>query len=144
MSSCLDIVIPFLKKEEGCKLIAYTDQAGRVTIGWGHTGNIAPGTEWSQEQADSTLLEDVQSVLNQVAKVVRVPLNDNQLSAVVSFTFNLGISNLSRSGFLKMINLHKFDKAADQLLLWNHIGMYVSPGLTARRIAERALFLKDV
>ena len=140
--SVLEIVTPFLKHWEGCVLTAYTDQGGRVTIGYGHTGNVALGTQVSQQQADELLEADIRGAVPQVEGVVKVPVNANQMAALISFTFNLGISNLTRSGLLLQLNRNNLLQAADQFLLWNHIGMYVSPGLSARRAAERALFLK--
>lgn len=141
MKDALDIALDTIKKWEGCKLRAYTDQGGRVTIGWGHTGGIQLGEEWGQEQADEQLQFDVKSVLEKVKSFVRVPITDNQLAALTSFAYNLGPANLARSGLLKALNLRQYDTAADQFLLWNHIGMYVSPGLTLRREAEKLLFL---
>ncbi len=137
------IAAEFLKHFEGCKLLAYSDQRGRVTIGWGHTGGIQLGTQWAQEKADKQLLLDIDEVTELVRHAVIVPLNPNQLAALISFTFNLGIMNLRRSGLLKFLNVKKYQQAADQFLLWDHIGMYVVAGLTKRREAERALFLKD-
>jgi lysozyme len=136
-------LLEFIKHWEGCRLKAYTDQGGRVTIGWGHTGGVQLGNEWSQEQADEQLSTDLGGVLEKVRSLVRVPTTDNQLAALTSFSYNLGPLNLARSGLLRYLNLRKYANAAEQFLLWNHIGMYVSPGLTARREAERALFLKE-
>lgn len=134
------IVLPFIKAHEGCKLLAYTDQGGRVTIGWGHTGNIALGTQWSQEQADDALIADITRVLEQVEALVRVTVNNRQLAALTSFTYNLGTDNLRRSGLLRLLNLRRYAEAAKQFPLWCHIGMYASPGLLKRREDEMNLF----
>jgi lysozyme len=138
-----DVLVPFLKEWEGCKLTAYTDQGGRVTIGYGHTGNVQLGTVWSEQQADEALAADISGVVGQVESLVKVPVNVNQMAALCSFTYNLGASNLAKSGLLKLLNRSQFASASEQFPLWNHIGMYVSPGLTKRRDAEKALFLKD-
>jgi lysozyme len=135
--SCID----FIKRFEGCRLNAYIDQGGRVTIGWGHTGGVQLGMQWGASQADEMLVSDLIEVINRVKAVVKVPISDNQLTALTSFTYNLGIGNLERSGLLRFLNLSQYDKAADQFSLWCHIGLYKSPGLIARREAERALFL---
>jgi len=142
-SSVMLEVVPFLKKWEGLSLKAYADQGGRVTIGYGHTGNVQMGTEISQEQAEKLLIEDIEFTLGRIEQLVVVPLTINQTAALSSFVFNLGPNNLKRSGLLRFLNLKNYKEAADQFLLWNHIGLYVSPGLTARREAERALFLKE-
>lgn len=130
-----------IEEFEGCKLRAYMDQAGRVTIGYGHTGGVQMGDSITQEQAEAYLAEDMARAEEQVKSVVKVALTHNQLHALVSFTFNLGIGNLKRSGLLRYLNLREYEKAADQFPLWNKIGAYTSPGLTRRRAAERVLFL---
>jgi lysozyme len=131
-----------IKQCEGCKLTAYTDSGGRVTIGWGHALDVSLGDIWTQSQADACLVSDINKVQAQIKSVVTVPLTDNQLSALTSFVYNLGIGNLQRSGLLKMLNREDYSGAADQFLLWDKIGMYKSPGLQARRSKERALFLE--
>jgi lysozyme len=142
MSQAIQIATDFIKHWEGCKLQAYSDQGGRVTIGWGSTGpGIELGVTWSQQEADDRLSQDVASFCGRVQALVKVPVNDNQLAALTSFAYNLGVFNLKSSGLLKMLNLEKYQAAADQFLLWTKIGMYVSPGLVNRRTAERALFL---
>jgi len=139
----IDLAAAFIKQWEGLRLKAYSDQGGRVTIGYGHTGGIQIGDEISDEQALEYLEKDIQFALNAVSRLVVVPLTVNQTAALTSFVFNLGASNLQRSGLLRFLNMKQYSNAADQFLLWNHIGLYVSPGLTSRREAERALFLKD-
>lgn len=143
MDKILAIALPLIKEFEGCKLKAYADLGGRLTIGWGHTGDIQPGETWAQAQADEQLDYDVTRALKAVQGLVKVKLNDNQMAALTSFTYNLGPHNLAKSGLLKFVNYQKWGQAADQFLLWNHIGMYVSPGLTRRREAEKALFIKE-
>lgn len=134
--------LDLIKHFEGCKLRAYPDQGGRITIGWGSTGpDIQLGLEWSQELADERLMKDVTECQARIMQLVKVPINANQLWALTSFTYNLGIGNLKRSGLLRLLNLRHYKEAAEQFLLWNKIGHYVSNGLTKRREAERALFL---
>lgn len=137
----LDIALPFLRQREGLRLKAYSDQGGRVTIGYGHTGGVSLGDEISEPQAEDFLLADATNALEGVLSLVRVSLTDNQKAALTSFVFNLGINSLRRSGLLRLLNLGKYQAAADQFHLWNHRGMYVDHGLTLRRDLERTLFL---
>ena len=39
-----------------------------------------------------------------VARLVKVPLNDNQFGALVSFAYNIGTGALGRSTLLRMVN----------------------------------------
>ena len=142
MSELLDKCCDTIEQFEGCKLTSYQDQGGKWTIGYGATGpGIDAGVTWTQRQADDRLEEDVARFLSLVQKAVSVPINDNQTTALVSFTYNVGIYNLERSGLLRFLNQEKYAQAADQFLLWDHVGAYRNPGLTNRRIKERELFL---
>lgn len=137
------IATDFIKQWEGLSLKAYSDQGGKITIGYGHTGGIEFGTQISEEQAIKFLEEDLTIAIERTLQLVLVPLTNNQLAALASFVFNLGPNNLKRSGLLKMLNMKKYREAADQFPLWCHIGLYVSQGLLNRRNAEKALFLKE-
>lgn len=134
------IALPFIKKEEGLRLKAYIDQGGRVTIGYGYARGVQLGDEWSLEQAGDMLAKVVGADMDAVMALVRVPINQHQLAALTSFVYNLGVGSLARSGLLRFLNLRQYEKASEQFLLWNHIGMYVSSALTQRREREMALF----
>jgi lysozyme len=134
--------IAIVRQYEGCKLTSYRDGKGVLTIGCGHTGpDVTIGLTWTMLEAEEALANDLQRALEIVTSTVKIPLNDNQLSALISFAFNVGRGDFTRSGMLKVLNRYDYKGAMDHLLLWNHVGSYVSPGLTARRQAEKALFL---
>ncbi len=76
--------------------------------------------------------------------LVYVNLNANQIDALISFVYNLGIGNFNKSTLKKLIVQGKLVEAADELLRWNKAGKKVLAGLTARREEERALFLNPV
>jgi len=124
------------------------------TIGYGATGldpysplvngahkPIGPSTKWTQEQAEEALVHHLQGFCDQVCKLLKVEVNDNQLAALTSFAYNCGVSNLKQSTLLKMVNQKKFEIAADEFLKWNKARGQEMPGLTRRREAERRLFL---
>lgn len=51
------VAIPEINGQEGCRLLAYQDQFGVWTVGWGDTGpGIVAGTRWTQAQANDALL----------------------------------------------------------------------------------------
>lgn len=76
-----------------------------------------------------------------VSDLVKVPLNQNQFDALVSFAFNLGLGNLKSSTLLKKLNASDYIGASKEFERWNRAGGKVLNGLTRRRIAERDLFL---
>lgn len=89
------------------------------------------------------LARDLAPVERTVRSYVKVPLNDNQLGALVSFTFNLGGGNFAKSTLLKKINAKDFAGAAKEFGRWNRAGGKVLAGLTRRRAAEAKLFAAE-
>lgn len=131
-----------IKHFEGCKLKAYQDSGGVWTIGYGSVGpGISAGVVWEQWQADERFAEDVAKFEAGVRALIKVPITSNQLSALTSFAYNVGLGNFSRSGALKALNRQDYKGAAANLLLWNKVGSYVVPGLVNRRQQEHDLFL---
>lgn len=135
--------INLIKQFEGCALNAYKCPAGVWTIGYGHTKNVKQGMKITTNQATSLLKEDLATYENYVNKYVKVKLNQNQFDALVSFTFNCGGGALKSSTLLKKLNKGDYTGAANELLRWNKANGKILAGLTRRRKAEKALFLKE-
>jgi len=132
--------LSLIKKFEGCELESYKCAAGVWTIGYGSTNGIEEGMEISQERADMLLLEDVEVFEEAVNKLVEVPLEQNQFDALVSWTFNLGSTNLQNSTLLKVLNNEDYEGVPSQIKRWNKAGGEVLQGLVRRREAEALLF----
>lgn len=134
--------LQLLKNLEGCRLTVYSDLVGLSTVGYGHRTTLPVGTHVSQESVDELLDIDVGMFAKDVERLVHVPLNDNQFSALVLFAFNVGSGRLEHSTLLKLLNQGDYQGAADQFLAWDMAGGHVVGGLRDRREAERNLFLK--
>ena len=132
--------LSLIKKFEGCELESYKCAAGVWTIGYGSTKGVEEGMEISQERADMLLLEDVEVFEEAVSKLVEVPLEQNQFDALVSWTFNLGSTNLQNSTLLKVLNNKDYEGVPAQIKRWNKAGGEVLQGLVRRREAEALLF----
>jgi len=137
--------LDMIKDFEGLELKAYLDAVGVLTIGFGHTGHdVTSSMVITKEEAIRLLNEDVQKFEQGVERLVKVPLNSNQFSALVSFAYNLGLGNLGKSTLLKLLNAGEpKEVVAPQFLRWNKAGGKVLAGLTRRRQAEMELFLKE-
>ena len=134
--------IALVKQFEGCRLKAYLCPAGVLTCGWGTTDGVTEDTEWTQEEADLRLAEDLAIFELRVKKLLLLEPTSNQLAALVSFAYNVGTMNLRTSTLLKLFNAGDFAGAAEQFPRWNKAAGKVLPGLIARRAVERELFLK--
>lgn len=135
--------LDLIKSFEGLYLDAYLDPVDIWTIGYGHIQGVYEGMTITEVQAEELLRKDLAEFEGYVYKAVQVSINDNQFSALVSFTFNLGAGSLFESTLLKLLNQRDFHGAADQFPRWNKAGGQELPGLTRRRNAERALFLGE-
>ena len=125
---------------ESCRLVAYLDSKGIPTIGWGHTFGVFPGLTCDQAQADAWLLEDVQSAVGSVNRLVIAPLTQNEFDAVVDFVFNCGSGNFAGSTMLRLLNAGDYPGAANEFQLWDHASGQVVAGLLRRREAEKTEF----
>lgn len=126
----------------GC--IAYRCPAGVWTLGYGSTAGIKPGMIWTEAQAEAALRDDVRRFESAVLRLVRVPLNQNQFDALVSFTYNVGEGALAKSSLLRAVNAGDMAAAARAFALWNKAKGKVLPGLVERRAREAALFTRPV
>ena len=136
--------IALIKQYEGLRLTTYKDAVGIPPIGYGHVENPIPpgGTRTiTAEDAEQILREDLQRFEHDVNNMLTVEVTQNQFDALVSFAFNLGPANLKSSTLLRKVNSGDFNGAAEEFPKWNHAGGQVLAGLTARRNAEKNLFL---
>ncbi|MCS2168054.1 lysozyme [Scandinavium manionii] len=133
--------LELIKRFEGCRLAAYQDSVGVLTIGYGHTRGVKRGDRITQAQADEFLAQDAAGAAADVGRRVNVPLSQNQFDALVSFTFNLGDGNLKSSTLLRRLNEGNYRAAADQFGRWVFAGDILLEGLVKRREAEKSLFL---
>jgi lysozyme len=138
----------FIRQWEGCELTAYNDIGGRLSVGIGHLvtddDDITLGDTITQQEADDFFNDDFSYAADSVKDLVHVTLNDNQLIALVSLVFNIGVGAFSSSTLLKILNAGDFAGAAQEFLKWDHCNGVVSQGLLNRRKAEMALFEESV
>ena len=143
--------LDLIKSFEGCRLVAYDDLQpnktisnmsqvkGTLTIGYGHTAGVTVGMVISQAQAENMLKSDMAKYEKYVTDNVKITLNENQFSALVSFCYNCGVGNLRT-----LVRNRTAEQIANSITLYNKAGGQVLKGLVRRREAERQLFLKPV
>lgn len=137
--------INLIKYYEKLETEAYLDPGGVWTIGYGHTaarGEPKPhrGMKITPKQAEEIFLRDVRYFEDWVKRLVKVPLNENQFSALVSFAYNLGEGSLQKSTLLKKLNNRDYNGAAEEFDKWIYDDGKKLNGLVKRRASEKALF----
>ena len=60
--------IDLIKHFEGCELLHIKCPAGVWTIGYGHTKDVQPGDEWSEDHANHMLEVELEEYENYVSK----------------------------------------------------------------------------
>ena len=132
-------------RAEGFSLDAYPDSGGVWTIGWGTTringDPVTEGMTIAKEQAIACFNHDMFEVEAQVMALVKVPLTDNQFSALVSFVYNEGSGHFQESTLLRKLNQGDYDGAANEFGRWVYAGGVKLNGLVTRRERERELFI---
>lgn len=143
--------IDLIKKHEGCRLRAYLCPAGVPTIGYGHTGSdVQLSMVITPAQAEALLATDLITFTDGVVAACAPTLPaQNELDALVSFAYNVGLANLKKSSVLKDFKAGNKDGAAASFMLWTKARdpstgqLRVLPGLVQRRTEERQLFMQD-
>ena len=129
-----------IRNFEGFRSHAYQDATGVWTIGYGHTKNVQPTDVISAAQGYSMLRNELIEYENYVNTLVKVPLYQYQFDALVSWTYNLGPTNLKNSTLLEVLNKGRYDLVPDEIRRWNRAGGKELEGLTKRREAEALMF----
>jgi len=114
-----------IKRFEGCKLKAYKCPSLLWTIGYGNTfyedgTKVKEGDVITQERAEQLFDLIVEDFAKKVKQLVKQDLTDNNFSAIVSFTFNVGIGNLQKSTLLKKVNANPKDKTIPAYVFLYH------------------------
>jgi lysozyme len=139
----------FIARFEGCVLRMYNDPTGNATIGVGHLIHMGPinGREPAEfrrgitrKRALALLMADADKAARGVRRLIKVPLKQHQLDALVSFTFNCGEGALASSTLRKRLNRGEYAAVPQELNKWVMSGGRRLEGLVRRRKAEGVLF----
>lgn len=141
--------IELIHSFESYRACTYKDPGSRsglpITGGYGTTRlngrALKLGQCFSKEIWDKAFKDDLKTFEDAVKKYVKVPITEEMFSALTSWTYNCGISNLINSTGLKRLNKGNY-KAAWEAFSWYNKGANgkVLAGLVRRRKAEGELF----
>ena len=118
----MSVVSKLLRALKELALKPYLCPANVWTVGYGATvsrtgGPIDPDMEpISETEAEALLLRDLESSQGWVSRLIKTALTENQYSALVSFTFNVGAGALQRSTLRMKLNRGEYQGAAERIL----------------------------
>jgi lysozyme len=128
---------------EGFSSEPYLCPAKIATIGFGNTfyGDGRKVTMIDEPITRVEAFDMFKDIADKFAKrvsdCVTSPLNQNQFNSLVSFTYNVGVTNFMNSTLLKRVNAnHNDPDIKTQFLRWDKVGTKKLKGLTKRRIYE--------
>ena len=142
-AAALDIITTF----EGFSSAPYQCPAGVWTIGHGSTrcpdrSRVTQDTPpLTREEALTWVRHELARTEYDVARLVRIPLTENQFGALVSFTYNVGSGNLNASTLRQTLNRGDVEGALLEFPKWRRAGGKILLGLVRRREAEKQLFV---
>lgn len=133
------VMIPDL---EGVKYSPYYDVAGVLTVCYGHTGSdIVKGKKYTEKECRSMLDKDLIPFARSVERSVKVPASEYQKAALISFSYNVGVTAFEHSSLLRQLNAGNYSQACEGLKAWVYAGKGKEkkawPGLMNRREVER-------
>jgi lysozyme len=140
------IAMPIVKKYEGKKLTAYLCPAEVWTIGYGSTyyedgKSVQRGQVITEARAEELLIHTLTKFNTEVKRLVKSTCNYNQIAALTSFAFNVGINAFAKSTLLKKVNINPKDQTiANEFMRWNKAGGRILNGLSKRRAEESTLY----
>lgn len=145
--SAAKLAAEVIKEFEGFSSKPYLCPSGIPTIGYGNTMYTngervtMDDAEIDEKEANKMLLDTIKTVEKQVKNVLEVKLKPHQLAALISFTYNVGIGNLSNSTLLAWVNSNPdYSRIPEQFRRWNKGGGRVLKGLVRRRESEIELW----
>lgn len=138
----LSKAMEIIKEFEGLRLKPYYCDAGKLTVGYGHvilkTENY---TQITKAEAIELLLKDLEKFNTAMNNCLKVELNDNQKSAILSLIFNIGITAFKNSTLLGIINIGaKQEQIKIEWMRWVHVKKKFNQGLYNRRLKEWSIY----
>lgn len=128
---------------ESCRRDPYMCPARVLTVGIGSTGKVE-NRRYADEEIAEMWVTDIRAAekcVNRYANGER--MTDNQLSAITSFTFNVGCGALQKSTLARHAKREQWPKMCGELSKWVYIGKERSKGLENRRGKEFDLCTKN-
>lgn len=146
-----EFLVEMLKKEEKLSLVGYDIGDGKITIGYGHAepkhnSKYKVGQKITEKQANSLFRKDLKKKVDGVKRIfqewkeegINIKITQYQFDSMVSMAYNMGISGLRQTEFIKLVKQNRMDMAAEKI---KSTGLRDGfSGLKTRRQKESEIF----
>lgn len=137
IAATVAIVAPW----EGQALKPYRDLVGKWTVCYGDT--TVPMREYTPAECAALLETRIGQYMEGIGKCIHGPVTTNQLAALTSWAYNVGVAAACNSTLVRQLNAGQPAAVwCNQLLRWDYSGGKRVRGLTNRREAEHEVCLQ--
>ena len=148
-AAAIYIAAPLIELVEGVENKPYIDIAGVKTVCAGITGpDVVWGKTYSNRECRNLLEKHIKIHGKYVENAVTYPIAPETRAALISFSYNVGGSAMSKSTAVRLINRGKVEQGCKALGLWNKATVngkkVVIKGLVNRRNEEIKLCLSGL
>lgn len=128
---------------EGLRTVAYKDPVGIPTVCFGETRGVKMGDSYTVAQCKEMLGDRLVEFETGMRACMKQPdqVPAGAYVSSLSITYNIGTGAFCKSTLARKLNGGDIRGACDEFLKWDKAAGIRLPGLTKRRIAERALCL---
>jgi len=140
--------IDFIKGYENFSDVEYKCPSGKITIGYGTRLDYHPELKNKKIDKDVATAYLKKTIATEtipiIKKYVKIPLNQNQLDALVSLVYNIGPTKFIHSQLLKALNSKNIESIKKN---WEEFRLgdgKISNGLVGRRAEEIKQFFKKI
>ena len=137
VAATVAIVAPW----EGLRTDPYRDLVGKWTVCYGDTN--VPMRRYTPEECTALLEAQVERYMDGIGECIRAPVTTNQIAALTSWAYNVGIGAACNSTLMRQLNAGEPAEVwCAQLLRWDYAGGKRVRGLTNRRNDEYRVCLQ--
>lgn len=135
-----------LKEYESFREWSYLDSGGVWTYGYGFTKTpnglkVTKGNYISKADSDKFIITIVTNELLEITRLIRRDLQPHQYIALISLTYNIGLTAFRRSTLLQYINQNRESETIrSQWVRWVYDNGQIVKGLQNRRRKEVAIY----
>lgn len=131
---------------EGLRTVAYRDPIGIPTVCFGETRGVKMGDSYTVAQCKDMLGDSLKEFETGMRACMKQPdaVPAGAYVASLSISYNIGTGAFCKSTLLRKLNAGDIRGACDEFRKWDKAAGIRLPGLTKRRLAERALCLNGL